>query len=210
MRQTAFITAATGLLTCLLAACVSSSPPARFYTLLAQEPGADAARATLDDEWVGIGPIDTPSYLDRPQIVTRGTGHQLVVHEFDRWADPLKDRILDVLIENVVALSDSNRVAPYPWPSAFRPDRRVIGEINAFEAGPNGEVVLKTRWTLQLTDEPGTSDVRITEYREPADTDDFNSIAAAMSRALARWSADIAAALSESAGRVSRQEKPAR
>ncbi|MGD2031141.1 MAG: PqiC family protein [Gammaproteobacteria bacterium] len=194
MRRTIFAMAAAVLLT----ACISSSPQSRFYTLFAKEPGAGTVRAAIGDEWVGIGPIDIPSYLDRPQVVTRGEGHRLVVHEFDRWADPLKDRVLDVLMENVVSLSDSKRVAPYPWPSAFRPDHRVTGEINAFEAGPTGEVVLKTRWTVQLVAAPESIKVRMSEYREPADPDDFNSVAAAMSRALARWSVDIASALSES------------
>jgi uncharacterized lipoprotein YmbA len=195
MRRTIFAMAAAVLLT----ACISSSPQSRFYTLLAKEPEPGIVRVAVGDEWVGIGPIDVPSYLDRPQIVTRGEGHRLVVHEFDRWADPLKDRVLDVLMENVVSLSDSKRVAPYPWPSAFRPDHRVTGEINAFEAGPTGEVVLKTRWTVQVVDAPESIEVRMSEYREPADTDDFNSVVAAMSRALARWSVDIASALSQSA-----------
>lgn len=182
-----------------LAACLSSSPPARFYTLFADESAHGTIQATVGNEWVGVGPIEIPSYLDRPQIVTRGEGHRLVVHEFDRWADPLKSRILDVLMENVVALSDSKRVAPYPWPSAFRPNRRVIGEINAFEAGPSGEVVLKTRWSVQVPGEPDRAEVHISRYREPATAGDFDSIAAAMSRALSRWSTDIAEALAESA-----------
>lgn len=199
MKRIAFVTATAFVLTGLLTACLSSSPPARFYTLLAEEPDADEGRATLGDEWVGIGPIEIPSYLDRPQIVTRGPGHRLEVHEFDRWADPLKSRILDVLTENVVALSVSNRVASYPWPRAFRPDHRVIGEINAFEAGQTGEVVLKTRWTVQVPGEPDSGAVRVSVYRESADPGDFGSIAAAMSRTLARWSVDMASALSESA-----------
>ena len=202
MKRISFVTATAFLLTGLLTACISSSPPARFYTLLAEQPVTDKGRATLGDEWVGIGPIEIPSYLDRPQVVTRGQGHRLDVHEFDRWADPLKNRVLDVLTENVVALSVSNRVASYPWPRAFRPDRRIIGEINAFEAGPTGEVVLKTRWTVQVPGEPDGGSVRVSVYQESADPDDFGSVAAAMSRALARWSRDIASALSESAAQA--------
>jgi len=202
MKRMACVTGTMVLLTVWLTGCVSSSAPARFYTLYADETHSAEVSAAIGDEWVGIGPVDIPSYLDRPQIVTRGEGHRLIVHEFDRWADPLKDRILDVLMENVVSLSDSKRVAPYPWPSAFRPDHRVLGEINAFEANASGKVVLKTRWTVQIPGQPDHAVVRISEYREAADPEDFNSIAAAMSRALARWSRDIAAALSESTAQV--------
>jgi uncharacterized lipoprotein YmbA len=187
------------LLTVFLSGCISSSPPARFYTLHSEAPSADTALAVIGDEWVGVGPIDMPDYLDRPQIVTRGDGHRLIVHEFDRWADPLKNRVLNVLMDNVVRLSDSKRVAPYPWSAPFRPDRRVVGEITAFEAGPTGDVVLRARWTVHVPGEVDEAEIRISEYREAAPHGDFDAMAGAMSRALARWSRDIASALSESA-----------
>lgn len=184
------------LLPIILSACVSASPPARFY-MLDPEPTGATGSIELGDAWVGVGPINTPDYLDRPQMVTRGEGNRLVINEFDRWAQPVQGRVLDVLMENIVALSDSNRVAPFPWPAAFRPDRRVMGEIVAFEAGPTGEVVLKVRWLLQVRVEDGEvgSRVHVQEYREPAPAGDFGAMAAAMSRALGRWSEDIGQAL---------------
>jgi uncharacterized lipoprotein YmbA len=184
-------------LTMLLAACLSSSPPSRFYTLQAEESAGDAGAVVIGSGWVGVGPIGLPSYLDRPQIVTRGEGHRLVVHEFDRWADPLRGRVLDVLMENVVALSKSKRVTPYPWPADLQPDRRVMGEIAAFEAGPDGEVLMKVRWLVQVPGKPDAVQVHTGEYREAAPPGDFDAIAAAMSRALARWSLDIATALAD-------------
>ena len=108
------------LLPIFLAACASPSPPARFYTLQALVPQAELGSLDFGDQWVGIGPIRVPDYIDRPQMVTRGDGHRIEIHEFDRWADGVVDRILLVMMENVVRLSDSKRVAPYPWPSAFR------------------------------------------------------------------------------------------
>ncbi len=184
------------LLPMILSACVSASPPAQFF-MLDPDPTGVAGSIELGDAWVGVGPINTPDYLDRPQMVTRGDGNRLVIHEFDRWAHPFQGRVLDVLMENIVALSDSNRVAPFPWPAAFRPDRRVMGEIVAFEAGPTGEVVLKVRWLLQVRAEDGEvgSRVHVQEYREPAPAGDFGAMAAAMSRALGRWSVDIGQAL---------------
>lgn len=179
----------------VLAACISSSPSARFYTLHADTTRVDSGSQTFGDAWVGVGPIDVPDYLDRPQIVTRGDRHRLKIHEFDRWADPFKNRILDVVIENVVAISDSKRIAPYPWPSAFRPTRRMVGEITAFEARPEGDVLLRVRWLVTVPGEQESEEIRVGEYVEPAAAGDFNAMAEAMSRALERWSQDIAAAL---------------
>jgi len=179
----------------LLSACVHSSPPSRFYTLHAGEQPGETGSVAIGDGWVGIGPVGLPSYLDRPQIVTRGEGHRLVIHEFDRWGDPLKGRVLQILIDNVVALSQSKKVAPYPWPTALEPDRRVMGEVSEFEAGPDGEVVLRVRWVVQSPGKPEEAAVHLGEYREAAAPGDFDAMVAAMSRALARWSRDIAMAL---------------
>jgi uncharacterized lipoprotein YmbA len=183
------------LLPLLLVGCASSSPPARFYTLQALVPPVEHGSIDFGDQWVGIGPVRVPDYLDRPQIVTRGDVHRIQIHEFDRWADRVGDRILTVLMENVARLSDSKRVAPYPWAAAFRPDRRVVGEILAFEADSSGGVVLRTRWLVGAPGAPVEGDVRVSEYMENAATGDFDSITAAMSRALQRWSVDIAKAL---------------
>jgi uncharacterized lipoprotein YmbA len=198
MRQIRIHRFLIALLPLTLAACISSSPSARFYTLHADISGVDPGSQALGDDWVGVGPIDVPDYLDRPQIVTRGDGHRLIIHEFDRWADPVKNRILDVVIGNVVALSDSKRVAPYPWPSTFRPSRRMMGEITAFEARPAGDVLLRVRWLISIPGDRENEEIHVGEYVEPAAPGDFDAMAEAMSRALERWSRDIASALSES------------
>lgn len=184
-------------ITILLAACLHSSPPSRFYTLSADVPDADAGSVTIGQGWIGVGPIGLPSYLDRPQIVTRGEGHRLVVHEFDRWAEPLKTGVLNVLMEDVAILSHSKRVTPYPWPSEFRPDRRVAGDITGFEADLSGDVVLRVRWVVQAPGRAEEAVVHTGEYHESADPEDFDAMAGAMSRALARWSRDLAEALAD-------------
>ena len=83
-----------------LGACAST--PSRFYilnTLTASEtiPATAAARGPV----IGVGPITFPKYLDRPQIVTRASRHQLTLGEFDRWAEPLQDNVSRVLAENL-------------------------------------------------------------------------------------------------------------
>lgn len=197
MRSTLKRALVVMLLPMLLVACASPSPPARFYTLQALVPAADQGSLDFGDQWVGIGPVRIPDYMDRPQLVTRGEGHRIEIHEFDRWADGIVDRVLIVMMENVVRLSDSKRVAPYPWPSAFRPDRRVVGEILAFEAGPTGQVVLRVRWLMHETGKSAEGEVHISEYAETASPGDFDSVVGAMSRALERWSRDIAVELAQ-------------
>ena len=71
----------------LLVSACGSSPPVRYYTL------STASVATPEDpadaRILGLGPLNVPEYLNRTQIVTRGNGAELIVHEFSHWAEPL-------------------------------------------------------------------------------------------------------------------------
>jgi uncharacterized lipoprotein YmbA len=83
----------------LLAGCGSSPAPVEFYTLnslsgMKQQvnpanPGQPIA--------IGIGPIEIPEILNRPQIVTRTGPNKIKVDEFHRWAGPLKPGFAQVL-----------------------------------------------------------------------------------------------------------------
>src|SRR5262249_53709001 len=60
-----------------LGAC--SSTPSRFYMLNTLAPSPEMASASQAERGpvILLGPITFPKYLDRPQIVTRASPHQL-------------------------------------------------------------------------------------------------------------------------------------
>ena len=64
---------------------------------------------------IGIGPLDLPGYLDRPEIVTRVNPDELELAELDNWAEPLKDNITRVLAENISRLLCTEDVVIFPW-----------------------------------------------------------------------------------------------
>ena len=64
-----------------------SSPPVQYYDLESLETGyIDDGETFLR---VGVGPLRTPDYLSRSQIVTRGKDSTVIVNDFNRWIEPL-------------------------------------------------------------------------------------------------------------------------
>ena len=108
----------------LLTGCGSSPPPVEFYTLNSISAMTPQVNPAAPDQniTIGIGPIEIPEILDRPQIVTRTGPNKLKVDEFNRWAGPLKAGFGQVLAENISLLLATDRVAVYPWEIDFKPD----------------------------------------------------------------------------------------
>ena len=65
----------------------AGSESVRYYVLSATPAGP--VGAAVRDIPVGVGPVELPEYLDRPQIVTRTSQNELNVADFDRWAESL-------------------------------------------------------------------------------------------------------------------------
>jgi uncharacterized lipoprotein YmbA len=169
----------------------------RFYVLTPltdMAPGPQAAGALPEARQpvsVGLMPVEIPRYLDRPQIVARISANELVLAEFDQWAEPLPDSVTHVLAENLTRLLSTHHINVLPLPRANRSAYQVGVTLMRFESEAD-HCVLSARWTLvdeRDNAEPmqNTFDVRI-----PLETSGYDAIVGAMSRALAALSRDIA------------------
>lgn len=172
----------------VIGAGCASSPRSRFYTL---DVAYEGSGHPIGEHRLGVGPFEMPSYLDRPQIVIRGEGNQLVISDFDRWADSLPERFEAVLVRNLVIAGGSPAVLSHPWRRGFNPTFRVTGVVDRFEAGADGSVVLEVRWAVLDGDESEIQETFRSVYTEQAAAGDYGSISSAMSRAVAAFAADI-------------------
>jgi uncharacterized lipoprotein YmbA len=75
---------------------------------------------------IGVGPVEIPKILDRPQIVIRSGPNKVNVHEYHRWAASLDIIFSRVLTENLSLLLDTDQAALYPWQTDFKPHYRVL------------------------------------------------------------------------------------
>ena len=136
---------ALALAALLFVGCRSTPPPTAFYTLTAVTKAETTGQtpAPKGDLAVGIGPVQLPGYLDRPQIITRTAPDRLTLSEFNRWGGSLRQDFPRVLAENVAALLGTDRVLAHPWGDRLDPAYRVALDVQQFDGDFGGAVVLK-------------------------------------------------------------------
>lgn len=184
-----------GLLPLALAACLTgTTAPSQFYVLtpIAPDEGGRAA-ANVAAPVVGVGPVDIPVSLDRPEILTQIGPNEVGLAEFHRWAGSLKDEISRTLAENLSLLLGASRVVLYPLQVPTEVDRQVALEILSFRAEPGGEAILSTVWSVGPAESRKTRAVHKATYRVPLASPEPAAVVAALSRTIAELSRDVAA-----------------
>ncbi len=177
--------------------CFGSVAPSYYYTLNPAVPETGLADTKSDAGLViGLGPLTLPDYLNRPAIVTRIGANRLVVSENHRWAGTLRDEILRAVAADLEALTGARQVVVFPWRVDIEPDLRLRVDIQAFEGRRGGKVQLKAAWSLTPNRSGQPAVQRMTVVAADAPGDDFDSLAAAMAKALAGLSKQMADAVS--------------
>jgi hypothetical protein len=179
--------------------CVSlfGSDAAKFYLLTpySERPLESGGERRI----VGVGPIEVPGYLDRPQIVTRVGANELRLAEFHKWAEPLEAGIARVIAANLTA-SLPLEVVFFPWGRAARVDRQVSVQIRRFDTDADGNATLDARWKLFGRDDSKELQSRSVRIEVASPAPGYADRAAAMSRALGDLCRSIVEALGESGG----------
>lgn len=176
----------------LLAGC-GSSPPARFYLL--QPLDADDYEADSNEAAVMyLGPLRLPEYAARTQIVTRGEGAEMIVHDYHRWAEPLDDAIHRIVAVNVDNLVDGLIVVAFPSGDLVEADYRLQGSIVRFDADPGGRAVLIVQWGIAVPDGDFLVAPRRSRYESRASKPgDPGAVAVALNDTIGQFSRAIAA-----------------
>jgi len=167
-----------------------ASAPARFYTLdsMATAEAAPAARYA-----VLVGPVSVPASVDRPEFVVQVAPNRVDVDEFNRWAAPLNDGIARAVAGDLAVLLGTQDVAVAPLAN-FNPAYRVTINVQQFDSIQGEAVLVDAVWAVSPTASGETRSGR-TVAREAVQDKSYEALAAAHSRALAKVSGDIAAAI---------------
>jgi len=183
----------------LLAGCRGATTPVEFYTLSPIDTISEADKiAGLGDNLaVGVGPLQIPKIIDRPQIVTRIGPNQIHVDEFHRWAGSVYEDFLRVVTMNLSALLQSRLVVAFPWEDYFDPDYRIYMEINQFDGRLGQYAQLDVTWAIIGRETRKILLVRKSLIREPVQGEDYDSFVAAKSRILGTLSRQIAQGIKE-------------
>jgi uncharacterized protein len=181
--------ATIGALVILASGC-GSTPASRFYTLSAV-PGPAATPSSVS---VAVGPVSIPAAVDRPQIVVTTGPNQVRLDEFNRWVGPLQNGIARVVAENLVAMLGTPRVTISPQTLSAGADYFAAIEVQRFDSTLGEAAQLDAVWTVTRAKD-GKAQTGRTTLRESTTAPDYEALAAAHSRALARLSQDVADAV---------------
>jgi uncharacterized lipoprotein YmbA len=172
------------------AAGCGTSASARFYTL---DSTAVANGAPATHTAVMVGPVTVPASVDQPEFVVQVASNRVEVEEFNRWAAPLSDGITRAVAGDLAVLLGTPDVATAPMAN-FNSAYWVTIDVQRFESTRNEAALLEAVWAVRKTAGGETRSGR-TVAREAVQGEGFDALAAAHSRALARMSGDIAAAI---------------
>lgn len=186
-----------------LAGCTATTQPSKFYLLNALSSSVKASSRTPAGLAIGVGPIDIPEYVDRPQIVTRVSENELNLAEFHKWAAPLKDNIPQVLAENLSVLLKTDRVASYPWKRTTPIDYQVTITIARFDTAPDGAAHLIARWSILGESGRPILDTRKEHFTAPLQGSDYAATVSALNQAIN----DLSRAVADSLVRVHSKTK---
>jgi uncharacterized lipoprotein YmbA len=180
-----------------LAGCFGKSQSTRFYTLsvLPEAEVASMADSPARNPAVGIGPIQIADYLNQSKIVTRSSDNRLQPAEYDQWAGSFKDNLTHVLADNLGFMVPTERIYLYPWRTSLPIDYQVVVDIVRCDGRLGEAVQLVARWSLLSGEEKQVLATKRSSIDEAVQGSDFDALVAAQSRALARLSREIVAAI---------------
>ena len=190
-------TTAVVLAAALVSGC-ASSPQANFYTLSVEHPQeqtGDGAPAPVPvPAWaIVMGAVTVPEINDRPQFVRRVAPNQITLDEFSRWAEPLKSQVRRVIAADLGVQFPGALVSAFPQSMDPSLTYVVSVDVESLESTPDTASV-SVLWSVKPPKEGRPVSGR-TVVSEPTGAQGNDALVAAHSRAMAKVSNAIAAAV---------------
>ncbi len=176
------------LMSALLSACsIGSGKATRFYAIT---PLATQALSQRPQLRLGVGPVQIPRLLRRPQIVIRKSQTEVDLIEAHQWGGSLREDLLNAFESNLAVLLGTESVEIYPWKHSFKPNYQVRINIEQLDGDLGKTVTLKARWRLLQ----GKKVVMVKRpvIQVPIKGGDYNAYVKAQSEAIYRLSKLIA------------------
>lgn len=176
----------------LLTGCVTSQPT-RFFVLNALDLSQKELRKPCQNDkifTVALNPINLPHYLDRPQIMTKVNDNEYKLSELNIWAEPLKDTLTRVIALNLSSVPCIDIVI-LPKTLSKQITYRLSAEVIRLDGTLGGQALFHVQWSI--TDEQAKKVLinKVSKYREPVRSHDYNALVNAYNRIIDSFSQEI-------------------
>ncbi len=171
----------------------------KFYVLssLQSEEVPTQPLGNLSNIAIGVGPIRLPMYLDRSDIVTRGSLNKVEIADFSQWAGPLPENFSRVLAENLSVLLSTDKIAIFPFTRQLKIDFSVGVYVTRFDGMPGDKAYLRARWGILGNKRKESFFEKHTITSHPTENDTIEALIAAKSQTVSDLSREIARAMIE-------------
>ena len=115
-----------------------------FYSLTALQASSNNSSSLR----IGVGPIEIPRLLNRPQIISRKNETEIKMAESHQWGGSFKEELIQAITDNLSSLQKTDNIEQYPWKFSFKPNYQVRIDIERFDGELGKDIVLKARWRL--------------------------------------------------------------
>ncbi|VAX15461.1 hypothetical protein MNBD_IGNAVI01-431 [hydrothermal vent metagenome] len=178
------------------------TPASNFFILTPDNDYEPRSTGTESHIGIGIGNIELPDYLRKPQIVTYSKNNEITFDEYNRWAEPLDENITRILTENLAAMIPTNNIYLFMWPKEDPNIFQISISIDRFGLLPDSNVVLNTRWSITGSNKKSLLLTEKSEYKEKAVSLDYGHISSIMSNLIGKLSEDIASEIKRQAEKI--------
>lgn len=181
------------LLSCLAALSLltgCSSPAISLYKLTAEGTAPSSGGIGI-----GVGPVTTADYLNRPNLVMQEGTNKLTPAESHRWAGKLEDNIARVMAANLGSELRTSHVLTYPWTGDDGLRYQIALDIRELHGHSDGHAVLDAAWRVYGLPQRTLVATRTWTATEPLAADGYEELVAAESRLLARLAQRITSSL---------------
>lgn len=138
---------------------------------------------------IGIGPVDIPRLLNRPQIVSRKNSNEINLAEKHQWGGSYKEEIIQTLSDNLSSLLKTQHIERYPWKLSFKPNYQIRVDIERFDGELGKSVTLQARWRLMR----GNKEVLVKQsvIQQAVNGKSYSAYVKAQSLALQKFATEI-------------------
>jgi uncharacterized lipoprotein YmbA len=143
-------------------------------------------------------------YLDRSDIVTRGSLNQVEIADFAQWAGPLQENFSRVLAENLSVLLSTDKVGIFPFVRRETIDYNITVYVTRFDGMLGDKAHLRARWSILDSKRKKSLYEMHTVVSHPTQNDTTEALVAAKSSTISDLSREIAKAIQE----VARKHPP--
>jgi len=130
-----------------LSAC-GSSPKTHFYTLNAKSTSQKNSKQNPNQLYLGVWLVKLPSFLDRPEMVTRVGSYGIEVADFHRWAGGFQNNITRLITSELGRRLKTDHIVMSPWLAHQKLDYQIRINIKRFDGEFGNNMILNGTWRL--------------------------------------------------------------